>query len=470
MVQTKLYVCLIFICFFYIFPYAWTQQRTRQYAFSIPTQNSKLLEKVLRKYPEYFEEILKHPDRYRVQIIFTQINRDKRNRAYVKHHTFNLDTTLFFYPASMVKLPVAALALEKVNELQKVGYSIDEYTPMKTIPVQSCEKARFLDPSSPTGYAHIAHYIKKIFLVSDNEAYDRLFEFVTPCEINRKLHQKGYKSVAIVNRYYQKCGVKGDRITPIIQFVRDGEVIYEQASTFCDTPFVHHAREAIVGKAHRNSQGRIVPGGFNFTYANFISLADLHKILMALMIPSLVPDSQRFHLYPWQYRMLHKFMSMYPFESRYPNYQDRHPSLVKYLLYGGSGNTSRYVDTTIRIFNKVGMSFGFLTDCAYIIDFKYNVEFFLSATIFVDRGGVLNDGMYDYYSEGFPFFRNLGQVLLELERHRRKPRKPDFTFYKHHYWNDEEVFSRENYLQWLRSLKGRIGKYGERNSPDEKSR
>jgi hypothetical protein len=432
---------------------AWAQRKTNQYAPPIPLQNSPWLVKILKKYPEYFSDILEDPNRYRVQIIFTQINRDKKNQAYVRHHTFNLDTTLFFYPASMVKLPVAALALEKVNELQKAGYPIGEYTPMKTIPVQPCEKFRYNDPTSPTGYAHIAHYIKKIFLVSDNEAYDRLYEFVTPCEINTKLHQKGYTSATIVNRYYQRCQEKGSYSTPTIQFLQGDKVVYEQPSHLCETLFVHRARNAIVGKAHRNQQGKIVQGGMNFSNANFISLKDLHTMLMALMIPGLVPDSQRFQLYPWQYRMLHKFMSMYPYESRYPNYQNVHPTLVKYIYYGGSGNSLQQVDTSIRIFNKVGMSYGFLTDCAYIIDFQYHVEFFLSATIFVDRRGILNDGIYDYYSEGFPFFRHLGEVLLKLERSRRKPRKPNLTFYIHRYWDDNEIFSRERYEEWLGSLK-----------------
>jgi len=43
----------------------------------------------------------------------------------------------------------------------------------------------------------------------------------------------------------------------------------------------------------------------------------------------------------------------------------------------------------IRVFNKTGWSYGFLTDVAYIVDFKNKVEFMVSGNIYVNSDGVL---------------------------------------------------------------------------------
>jgi hypothetical protein len=78
---------------------------------------------------------------------------------------------------------------------------------------------------------------------------------------------------------------------------------------------------------------------------------------------------------------------------------------------------------SIRIFNKVGMAYGFLTDCAYIVDYKNQVEFIVSASVFVDRDGTLNDGKYAYKEIGLPFLGKLGRVLLQHELHHKRKSK-----------------------------------------------
>ncbi len=420
-------------------------QRKKYYPIVHPItqENSRLLTRVLHRHPEYFADILENPDKYRVQIIFTQINRDKYNRPYVKHHTFNLDTTMYFFPASMVKMPVAFLALEKKNLLQLEGYEeLDEFSPMETRAKGPCETNTKRDPSSPTGYPYLAHYIKKVFLVSNNPAYDKLYEFVGPCEINRKLHEKGYTSAHIVQRYGRYCSYSGNMQTPEIIFRNsDGKIIYKQAAMRCKgvPPTNLEPDQCSLGKGYFNSSGRIVRKPMNFCRKNYVNLKDLHEMLMAVMLPAAVPRRKRFKLRRSDYKLLHKYMSMYPTESKHPNYSSKHPTLVKYLYYGGRMNDPKDIDPDVRIFNKVGMSYGFLVDCAYFIDFKRNVEFFLSATIYVNRDGILNDGMYDYISVGLPFMRNLGREIMKLERRRRKPRKANLDFYKHNYQEEDEL-------------------------------
>lgn len=118
---------------------------------------------------------------------------------------------------------------------------------------------------------------------------------------------------------------------------------------------------------------------------------------------------------------------MKPKEASSPQYDTSfNDSYVKFLLYGARDP----IDSNIRIFNKVGDAYGFLTDAAYIVDFKNNIEFFLSASINCNSDGIYNDDKYDYENVGFPFMKHLGQVIYNYELKRNKKNTPDLSEFK----------------------------------------
>jgi len=49
----------------------------------------------------------------------------------------------------------------------------------------------------------------------------------------------------------------------------------------------------------------------------------------------------------------------------------------------------------------------------------------LSATIHCNSDGIFNDDRYDYDSIGYPFLRDLGQLIYEHEIKRKKKRLPN---------------------------------------------
>src|SRR6185312_2575533 len=75
-------------------------------------------------------KLLTNPKKYRLQVIYTRITRDKDNKPSFKTFYWNVDSTRFFYPASLVKLPVSIMALEKLNSLKQ--YNINKNTTMIT--------------------------------------------------------------------------------------------------------------------------------------------------------------------------------------------------------------------------------------------------------------------------------------------------------------------------------------------------
>jgi hypothetical protein len=170
----------------------------------------------------------------------------------------------------------------------------------------------------------------------------------------------------------------------------------------------------------------------NFSKKNRLSLEDLHQILRSVIFPETLPENQRFDLTDSDYAFLHKYMSQFPGETIYPSYDSvNYPdAYAKFLLYGAQKGS---VPKNVRIFNKVGDAYGQLIDIAYITDLNKNIEFFLSATINCDRDGVLNDDAYDYDSIGFPFMKNLGQVMYDYELKRTRTFQPDLSRFKIRY-------------------------------------
>ena len=104
---------------------------------------------------------------------------------------------------------------------------------------------------------------------------------------------------------------------------------------------------------------------------------------------------------------------------------ERYPDgYVKFLIFGGDAPS---IPENIRIFNKVGDAYGFLTDAAYIVDFENGIEFILAATIHTNANETFNDDTYEYDEIGFPFMRHLGQAIYNIELERDRPHRPDLS-------------------------------------------
>jgi len=92
------------------------------------------------------------------------------------------------------------------------------------------------------------------------------------------------------------------------------------------------------------------------------------------------------------------------------------------------------IDPNIRIFNKVGDSYGYNIDNAYIVDFKNKVEFILTAVVQSNDSQIYNTNVYEYKTVTHPFMKNLGQVIYQYELQRKKKYRPDLSKFKFTYW------------------------------------
>jgi hypothetical protein len=390
-------------------------------------QQKKLdFSQLLKHVNSRFQPILQAPEQFRFQVIYTMVHRNQFNEPTFETFQFGMKDGTYFYPASAIKFPIAVLALEKLNNIS----SIDMDTPMEIEdhPIGLLGMNR--DETSHSGYPSIAHFIHKLFIVSDNDAFNRLYEFLGRDYINERLWELGYRSTRIRHRLGIGLSEKQNLVTNQIQFFNEDGILHQQESEIgqltLDAPFDNY----FIGESHRVGN-EVIPKPFDFSKKNYMSLKDKHNFLIHTIFPEEF-ENREINLTERDKNYLYKCMSILPRESHKPVY-DREKyfdSYCKFFLFGDNHAT---IPPNIRLFNKVGLAYGFLIDSAYIVDFDNNVEFFLSAVVYGNENGIINDDTYDYDSLTIPFLSELGRVIYEFELFRDKEFIPDLSRFKLEY-------------------------------------
>ena len=389
------------------------------------------LKNLIESHRDLFDHILNHPTHNEVQILYTQIDRDEHNVPHFKSYSYRLNPKHYFYPASTVKLPTAIFALEKLNKLKIRGLS--KNSTMITDSAFEGQTKVTKDTSAKNGSPSIEQYIKKILLVSDNDAYNRLYEFVGREEINQKLKKYGLNGTRIVGRLAIGDAGESTRHTNPINFYDGSKLVYQKPALYDPNDYPMQLENMIMGKGYIDKNDKLVMKPFDFSKSNVYPLADQQAVLKRLLFPEVFPESERYNLTADDYQLIYHYMSKFPTESKFPSYSrpDYYPAYCKFLFYGADSLAT--IDPDIRIFNKVGDSYGFDIDNAYIVDFKNKVEFMLSAVVQSNDDEIYNDDKYEYKTVCLPFLRDFAQTVYHLELKRERKYKPKLNKFKFSY-------------------------------------
>jgi hypothetical protein len=169
----------------------------------------------------------------------------------------------------------------------------------------------------------------------------------------------------------------------------------------------------LIGSKHEY-RGKIVNGPYDFNYALDYSLCDIHATSLRLFFPEFYPKNEQWQIREEDRQLLLKSMEEVPRDLGEKAFQDAkaYPdNLYKYLVHG-DGNP---IYDSIITRGKIGISFGFVTETAHVIDTVSNKQYVISASIYVNANDTVNDGIYEYDQVARPFFARLGQLLLEFE-------------------------------------------------------
>lgn len=390
---------------------------------------SPVIDSLLKTQKEYFEPFVTFKNFYKIQIIYTEINRDKEQVPTFTHHTWRLKSDEYFNPASLVKVPAAILALDKLNN-QLSGYGVTKYCPLIFEKNFDCQESELKDSTCICYYPNIAHYIKRAFVVSENSPYKRLYEFLGQEYIQNKLTEIGFDGSKIIQRFASECDEEGNRYTNAVNFFDfDSTLLFRQPDQY-NNNFIRTPDSTFMVGNYVMDGNKKVKGGKDFSNANRLLLQHVHLCMLAIFFPEQMPKPLKFNLSPDDYNLLRKYLGINPEECEDPKYDmtDYWPAYNNYFFYGQSKHAKMM--NYVRVFNKVAMAYGFLSETAYVADFKNKREFLLSATIYVNKDGVLLDNKYDYADVGMPFLKNLSWLIYNHELKRKPAVEPELDSLK----------------------------------------
>ena len=385
--------------------------------------NSKLhgfMEFVMGK-DSLVDAVIQNQDKYRLQIIYGQVTHHSKDSVSIINSS--LIKNKYYYPASAIKLPCAMLALEKLNELNigtnhffKIG---DEFLCGNTNHISSSNKSR----------SSFYDIIKEMIVVSNNVSYNSVYEFLTPGYLKNKLREKELNNIHIYKRF-AGCNILDNLKCNSISFYdKNNHFFYKQESSVLSLSEMaenyDYDNAKLIGEyIYLNNKKQ--KKSFDFNYSVSASLEDLHHSLINLIYPNTVSVSHRWNILKSDRAFLIRILGMYPRELNDKKYNDRknYPdNFLKYIVFGDS--TSNSESNNVRSFSKIGLSYGFATEIAYVIDWVSKNEYFLSVSMYTNENKTINDGIYEYEQISKPFLGKIGMLLLEYEAKRSRPFIPD---------------------------------------------
>ena len=355
------------------------------------------IELIIKKREPQLKSVYKNKENHNLQILYTKIVRDSSGAPTFIENDYQVDNNFYFYPASTMKLPIVALTLQKINELRNTGLNISVENKILLVnEEETIKETTFKD------------LIAQVFLVSDNSASNILINFLGYNYFNQEMRGKGLNTIVLNHKFNPDPYVKTDWTI----YTLEGNLISKDEA---QEVIEHNSLDNLRQGKSQILNGEKVDSPFNFKTKNRASLRDLDGVMKRIIYPELFEEKDRINLTDQDYNFLRYWMSRFTFEDIGIEYQKDSKyfdSYNKFFIYGDSTNK---IDRQIRVYNKVGVAYGALTDISYIRDYQKDIEFFLSATIYVNQNQIVNDNLYEYDDVGIPFLAELARQVYKLE-------------------------------------------------------
>ncbi len=350
--------------------------------------------------------IVDNPDRHRLQLLLGEVVSTPEGPA-LRRSGHRLGSS-YFYPASTVKLFAAASALELLGQTE----GVDAASPMAIWPLGDAQgEPERLDESNREGGAITpAHEIRKLFVVSDNRAFNRLYDLVGHERLNTSARAAGLDGVVINHRLAIARTAEENRTAPRIELGGSG------GGSVAFPPRVSPLRPDNSGvPALEVGEAELVGGERqdrpkSFLHSNRAELLDLQNALVSIVRPDLDAGVPGYALDDPARELLTGAMSWLPRECPNPLYDpDTYPDdWVKFML---EGVRQVVPDEAIVYANKSGLAYGFTTETAYIEDARTGRGVFVAGTVYTNANATLNDDLYEYDQQAMPFWRALGRSV-----------------------------------------------------------
>lgn len=385
-----------------------------------------LFDAVFAHLPAAQREVLRDPRR-EVQIALTRIEREADGGARFATAGFGVQRERWFPAASVVKLPIALLIAE-VLEAANLGFNA------RTV-LASPPRSGPWDDAEPLAET-VWQTLWRLLVVSENIPFNRLYDVLGPDRMQARLAEIGFDDVRLISRLGSPdARLNRQTVASRIEAPEigaDGELAW--VSRWNAPARRAEARAFPFGRAMkaadwRDERGRVSRGPRDFSTANFLPLDDAHAMLLRLAFPEATRRSQRWALSATTRLSLLRITGLFPRESPLLATGTHAPAAfgdgyAKFFVVGDRDAAPR----GFRSFGKTGEAFGHQGETALLTDADGQCEVLLSANIYANADGVLNDDRYEYDTVSRPFLAALGRAALAAERERPRPHRAGAAF------------------------------------------
>lgn len=336
---------------------------------------------------------------YRVQIL-AQYRR--KGSASWRQSAWQLTPERWFSIASVAKLPIALLACERFSAQ---GLDLDVQIGFSQSPIGGEW------PADEPDFESLRRSLTRIFTISENPPFNRLYDFLGVDAMHVRLRELGYPDARLISR--MSAPVRDNARTRAGELRSPaGEVLArfpERVGTLQPFPF----GTALDGRGYIDAEGLLVQGPRDFSHANFIPLADALQMLRAIVDPASVPAGQRWAIAEPMRQQLLQIMAMLPRDSMDPRYDEavHYDGYARFFLLGDA--KARKPDA-LHLVGKAGEAYGFLSDVVHISEDGSPYELLLAANVHVNADGIYNDDVYEYETRGYPFLAALGRAVWQV--------------------------------------------------------
>jgi len=349
---------------------------------------------------DFLRSIVKNKDNYEIQILYTEVSKNSDGKAEFSDFQFQLNDEKYFYPASTIKLPITVLALSKINELRAEGSNISPKSKIKLSLINNQNEIILKD--SITSFQNL---IADVFLVSDNSASNVLIDFIGYNYFNSSMSNLGFENTYLNHKFNPDPFVDSSwRISTL-----DNEIISsnENQITVLASSNISNLKKG----EKRFINGEIKNESLDFSSKNRSSLTDMHNIMKNLIYPE--TSLSKFNLNVEDYDFLRYWMSRFTYEDLGAKYIGDSKFFNSYNKFFIHGTDTILNNSDVRVYNKIGQAYGTSTDSAYVKNYKEDLEFFLTATIYTNKNKIINDNIYEYGDTAIPFLSKLSKALYK---------------------------------------------------------
>jgi hypothetical protein len=362
------------------------------------------LDRTLRASDPRWSAWLAQAEALRLQILVTVVNESGPWQT----HELRVDAE-YFYPASAIKTFLAVASLRTLS--RRFGAEI----PLGSRIIRCAEKKPGCeapkedeDPDQPkeeeprkhNPKLRVGDEIRKMLSYSDNDSYNRLYDIVGHAELADEMRAMGFDSVRFHHR--MSAPAEASRYTPRVVVRPPGKAPLEFAARTSKLELAPTPAKALeVGTAYRDRTG-LVEEPLDFATKNYASLRDLQRINVSLLFPER-PEAAKLELTEAQ--RAHMVSSMTTsFKNR--KHAAEHSPLTPGIIDAVGDKNIRYV-------GKSGRAYGFHLENAFVQDKVSGRAFFVTATVYSNPDGVMNDDDYGYDEVTRPLLASLGAALAK---------------------------------------------------------